>query len=69
MLILAVPTIIILIYKRNVTPAMAFLFILLPFVGWWQGVSPVLIIYGIALPALTGITTWFRTRPKAIKEA
>jgi glycerol-3-phosphate acyltransferase PlsY len=69
MLILALPTVLILIYKRNVTPAMAFLFILLPFVSWWQHVAPLLIGYGIALPALTGITTYIRTRPKAVKQA
>jgi glycerol-3-phosphate acyltransferase PlsY len=69
MLILAIPTLLILIYKRNVTPAMAFLFILLPLVDWWLKVPGVLVIYGIALPALTGITTYFRTRPKAVKQA
>jgi len=69
MLILALPTILILILKRNVTPSMAFLFIVLPLVDWWLKVPGVLVIYGIALPALTGITTFFRTRPKAISQA
>ena len=69
MLILALPTLLILIFRRNVTPAMAFLFIILPFVDWWLKVPGVLIVYGIALPALTGITTFFRTRPKAIRQA
>lgn len=69
MLILAIPTILILIYRRSVTPAMAFLFIALPLIDWWMKVPGVLVIYGIALPALTGITTYFRTRPKAIKQA
>jgi len=69
MLILAVPTLLILIIKRNVTPAMAFLFIALPLVDWWLKVPGVLVVYGIALPALTGITTYLRTRPKAIREA
>jgi glycerol-3-phosphate acyltransferase PlsY len=64
MLILALPTILILILKRNVTPAMAFLFILLPLVGWWLRVPVSLIIYGVALPALVGVTTFFRTHPK-----
>jgi glycerol-3-phosphate acyltransferase PlsY len=69
MLILALPTLLILIVKRNVTPAMAFLFILLPFIDWWLKVPPVLIIYGVALPALVGITTFFRTRPKVVRQA
>jgi len=69
MLILALPTLIILIFRRNVTPAMAFLFIVLPLVDWWLKVPGVLIVYGIALPALTGITTFFRTRPKALRQA
>jgi len=69
MLLLALPTIIVLVLKRNVTPSMAFLFIVLPFVGWWFKVPGALIAYGIALPAVTGITTYFRTRPReALKE-
>lgn len=69
MLILALPTLLILILKKNVTPSMAFLFITLPFLGWLLKVPPVLIGYGIALPALVGITTFFRTRPKTLHEA
>jgi len=69
MLILAVPTLLILIWKRNVTPSMAFLFIFLPVVDWLLKIQPILIAYGAALPALVGITTWFRTRPKALKQA
>ncbi len=69
MLILALPTLIILVVKRNVTPSMAFLFIALPLVDWWLKAPGVLIAYGIALPALTGITTFFRTRPKAMRQA
>jgi glycerol-3-phosphate acyltransferase PlsY len=69
MLILTLPTLLILIIKRNVTPSMAFLFIALPFLDWWLKVPPVLIAYGVALPALVGITTFFRTRPRAVREA
>ncbi len=69
MLIMTLPTLLILIWRRNVTPAMAFLFIILPFVDWWLQVSPVIIGYGVALPALVGITTFFRTRPRALKQA
>jgi glycerol-3-phosphate acyltransferase PlsY len=69
MLVLALPTILILMLKRNVTPAMAFLFIALPLMDWIFKVSPVLIAYGIALPALVGITTLLRTRPKELHQA
>ncbi len=63
MLILTIPTILILILKRNVTPSMAFLFITLPLVDLAFRIEPILIGYGVVLPALIGITTWFRTRP------
>jgi glycerol-3-phosphate acyltransferase PlsY len=69
MLVLALPTILILILKRNVTPSMAFLFIALPFVDWLFKVPAVLIGYGIALPTLVGITHFFRTRPKELHQA
>ena len=69
MLIMTLPTLLILIIRRNVTPSMAFLFIGLPFVDWWLKVPPVLIAYGVALPALVGITTFFRTRPRSVREA
>jgi glycerol-3-phosphate acyltransferase PlsY len=68
MLILTLPTLLILVLRRNVTPAMAFLFITLPLVDWFFKIPPLLIVYGIALPALVGITTFFRTRPKALKQ-
>jgi len=69
MLILTLPTLLILIWRRNVTPSMAFLFIILPLIDWWLKVPPLLIGYGVALPALVGITTFFRTRPRALKQA
>jgi glycerol-3-phosphate acyltransferase PlsY len=69
MLILTIPTLLILIWRRNVTPSMAFLFITLPLIDWAFKVEPILIGYGVALPALVGITTFFRTRPKALKRA
>lgn len=69
MLILTIPTLLVLIWRRNVTPSMAFLFITLPLIDWAFKVEPILIGYGIALPALIGITTFFRTRPKALKRA
>jgi glycerol-3-phosphate acyltransferase PlsY len=69
MSILALPTILILVIKKNVTPSMAFLFIALPLVEWWLKVPGVFVAYGIALPALVGITTFLRTRPRAVHQA
>lgn len=69
MLVLALPTLLILIWRRSVTPSMAFLFIVLPLIDLAFKVEPILIAYGVALPALIGITTFFRTRPKALKRA
>ncbi|MDD5339411.1 MAG: glycerol-3-phosphate acyltransferase [Dehalococcoidales bacterium] len=69
MLVLAIPTVAVLVWRRNVTPALAFLFITLPLVDLAFRIEPILIGYGIALPALVGITTFFRTRPKALKQA
>jgi glycerol-3-phosphate acyltransferase PlsY len=69
MLIMTLPTLTILIWKRNVTPSMAFLFILLPLADWWLKEPPVLIAYGVALPALIGITTFFRNRTRAVRPA
>jgi glycerol-3-phosphate acyltransferase PlsY len=69
MLVLAIPTVAILVWRRNVTPSLAFLFITLPLVDLAFRIEPILIGYGIALPALVGITTFFRTRPKALKQA
>jgi glycerol-3-phosphate acyltransferase PlsY len=68
MLIMTLPTLLILIWRRNVTPSMAFLFIILPLIDWWLKFSPLLIGYGVSLPALVGITTFFRTRPRALKQ-
>jgi acyl phosphate:glycerol-3-phosphate acyltransferase len=69
MLILALPATLILVVKKNVTPAMAFLFISLPLVDWWLGVRPVLIVYGVALPALVGITHFLRSRTRVLRQA
>jgi acyl phosphate:glycerol-3-phosphate acyltransferase len=68
-LVLALPTILILVLKRNVTPSMAFLFIALPLMDWLLKMPAVLIGYGIALPSLVGITHFFRTRPKELHQA
>ncbi|OGO31541.1 MAG: hypothetical protein A2Z29_10720 [Chloroflexi bacterium RBG_16_56_11] len=69
LLILALPTLLILFVRKNVTPAMAFLFIALPLVEWWRGVPPLLIAYGVLLPALVGITHFFRVGGRAVRHA
>jgi glycerol-3-phosphate acyltransferase PlsY len=69
MLILAGPAILVLLIKRNVTLASAFLFIPLPLVCWGVGMPASLIVYSVALPCLVGFTHFLRTRPKAVREA
>jgi len=69
MLILTLPAVLILVVRRSVTPSMAFLFISLPLVDLWLGVPPVLIVYGVALPALVGITHFLRTRTRVLRQA
>ena len=62
MLILAGPALATLFIKRNVTIASCVLFIPLPLVCWWLGVSGALISYSIALPCLVGFTHFLRTK-------
>jgi acyl phosphate:glycerol-3-phosphate acyltransferase len=62
MLIVAVPTIAVLLIKKNVILTSAVLFISLLLVNWWLDVPGVMVFYGIALPILVGITHFFRTR-------
>jgi acyl phosphate:glycerol-3-phosphate acyltransferase len=69
MLILTLPTLLVLIWRRSVTPSMAFLFVFLPIVDWLFRVQGILIGYGLFLAAFIGVTTWFRTRRKALKQA
>lgn len=61
-LIVAVPTISVLLLKKNVILTSAVMFISLPLVSWWLNVSGVLVIYGIALPVMVGITHYLRVR-------
>ena len=68
MLILAVPTILVLLIKRNVTLASAFLFIPLPLVCWLLGTPGILIAYSVALPCLVGFTHLLRTKPKTVRQ-
>ena len=62
MLIVASPAIAVLLIKKNVLLSSAVLFISLPLVCWWQGVSGLTVSYSIGLPSLVGITHYFRTR-------
>ena len=62
MLIVSVPTMAVLLLKKNVILTSAVMFISLPLVSWWLNVSGILVIYGIALPVIVGITHYFRVR-------
>ncbi len=62
MLIMTVPTIVALILMKNVTKAMAVLFLPLSLLSWWVGLSPLSIGYSILLPVIIGITHYFRAR-------
>ena len=68
MLIMAGPAALVLIIKRNVTLACAVLFMTLPLVCWWLGVSGLLIGYSVALPCLVGLTHFLRTRLKLVRQ-
>jgi glycerol-3-phosphate acyltransferase PlsY len=59
MLIMTAPTIITLLIVKNVIVASAVLFIGLPLVCWWQGVSGLMVLYAIGLACLVGITHFF----------
>jgi glycerol-3-phosphate acyltransferase PlsY len=69
MLVLAGPALTTLLVKRNVVLSSCVLFIPLPLVCWWLGLSGVLVSYSIALPCLVGTTTFLRTRRTAIRQA
>jgi glycerol-3-phosphate acyltransferase PlsY len=62
MVIVAGPAALTLFIRKNVTLASAVLFIPLPLVCWWLGVSGSLISYSMALPCLVGFTHFLRTR-------
>ncbi len=67
MLILAVPSILTLLIRRNVILASAVLFIPLPLVCWALGNPAVLIAYSVALPCLVGFTHFLRTRQEVAR--
>ena len=62
MLILAGPALATLFIKRSVIIASCVLFIPLPVVCWWLGLSGALVAYSIGLPCLVGFTHFIRTR-------
>jgi len=62
MLIIAGPAIAAHFILRDTTKAAAFIFVPLPLVCWWLGVSGALIAYSIGLPCLVGFTHFLRTR-------
>ena len=68
-LILAVPALLGLLIKRNVTLACALLFAPLSIVGWWVGTPVPLIVYSVAMPCLVGLTHLLRIRPKPVSQA
>jgi glycerol-3-phosphate acyltransferase PlsY len=60
MLIITVPVFLTLLLKKNIILTSAVLFISLPLVCWWRGVSGLLITYSLAMACLVGITHFFR---------
>jgi glycerol-3-phosphate acyltransferase PlsY len=69
MLILAGPALATLAIKKNVILTSTVLFIPLPLVCWWLGVSGQLVAYSMALPCLVGFTHFLRTRRTATGQA
>ena len=61
-LIIAVPTIVVLLIRKNVILASAVFFIGLLLVNWWLRVPGILVFYGIALPIMVALTHYFRVR-------
>ena len=59
----------VLLIRRKVILASAFMFIPLPLVCWWLGISGILIAYSIGLPCLVGFTHFLRTRRAAVRQA
>lgn len=69
MLILAGPSLLALIIKRNVTLACAILFAPLSLVCWAVGTPGVLIAYSVAMSCLVGLTHFLRTRQQVTRRA
>ena len=68
MLIVALPSTLTLLIKKNVSLACAVLFIPLPLVCWWLGTSGLLTVYGIGLPCLVGFTHLLRARRQTMPQ-
>ena len=64
-LIVAGPAIAAHLILRDTARAAPFIFVPLPFICWWLGVSGILIAYTVALPCLVGFTHFLRTRQLA----
>ena len=65
MLIMTIPTIATLFVTKNVSKAMAVLFIPLSGLSWWLGLSGLLIGFSILLPVIIGLTHLMRARQLA----
>ena len=64
-LIAAVPSIAVLLIRKNVIFASAVLFVVLFLVNWWRHVPGILVFYAIALPVMVGLTHFSRVwRPR-----
>jgi glycerol-3-phosphate acyltransferase PlsY len=59
----------VLLKTGNVIKASAIMFIPLPLVCWWLGVSGLLVAYSIGLPCLVGFTHFLRARQKLMRPA
>lgn len=67
MLIMALPALLSLLWRKNVILASAVLFVPLSLVAWLTGTSGQLIIYSIALPCLVGFTHFLKVRTKTVR--
>jgi len=62
MLIMAAPCVATLILTKNVTKAAAVLFVPLSALGWWVGLSGLLIGYGLLLPCVVALAHFLQMR-------
>jgi glycerol-3-phosphate acyltransferase PlsY len=65
-LIVAAPTLVVLLMTKSVNKSMAVFYIPLTALGWWLGLSGILIGYSLLLPIIVGLTHLARMRkPRA----
>ena len=69
MLIVCALTLTVLLIRKNVILSSAVMFISLPLISWWFGLSALLIVYGIGLPCLVAFTHFLRERQIALRRA